>query len=150
MAVRRDTVTRPQNWDKAVSAAYLRLTSYSQKDAAKGAGVGERTLIRWEKSDWWPRALEEAANRWLQHLTAVSRRTLFAAIKAGDADKALKILERVDPRLAPPKQQIYHSGQIDTGVMRIPETPDDWSDHAKAHQDQVNRLAALASGDGRG
>ena len=49
-------VQKPHDWDKAVSVAYLRLRNDSQADAAKSAGVGERTVRRWENSEWWPKA----------------------------------------------------------------------------------------------
>lgn len=96
---------RPRDWDKAVAAAYLRLVGLSQDEAAAGAGCGERTLARWEASIWWPEACEEAVDRWMKALTIESRKTLIQAVKDGDAERALKILERVDRRLAPPKQQ---------------------------------------------
>ncbi len=54
MAEKLDVVKRPQSWDKAVSVAYLRLLSWSQEGAAKAAGIGVRTLRRYEISDWWP------------------------------------------------------------------------------------------------
>lgn len=101
VAQSEDTVTKPQDWDKAVAAAYLRLIGNSQEVSAEGAGIGRRTLIRYEKADWWHEACEEAADRWLSHLVEESRRTLLAGIKGGNASLALSILERVDRRLTP-------------------------------------------------
>ena len=51
VAEKSDVVKKPHDWDKAVSVAYLRLLGLSKKKAAKGAGIGERTLIRYEVSD---------------------------------------------------------------------------------------------------
>ena len=110
MAERADIVEKPQDWDKAVSVAYLRLLGAPIRTAAKVAGVGERTLHRWERSPWWPDATAEANDRWFKNVTAAARRTLLKAIRAGRSDHALQILERVEPRLAPPKQRMEHSG----------------------------------------
>ena len=104
MAEKLDVVKRPQNWDKAVSVAYLRLLSWSQEGAAKGAGIGVRTLRRYELSDWWPQACGEAVGRWMQQLEIEARTTVMAAVKGGDVVTAMKVLERLDKRLAPSKQ----------------------------------------------
>ena len=42
MAGKLDAVGKPRHWDKAMSAAYLRLWGLSQEEAAKGAGVNGR------------------------------------------------------------------------------------------------------------
>lgn len=109
MADSDDTVARPADWDKAVAAAYLRLIGASQAAAARGAGAGERTVARWEKSAFWHEACEEASDRWLNHLVAASRRSLAKGVD-GDPGLALKVIERVDVRLAPPKLQAELSG----------------------------------------
>ena len=105
MAHPTETVKRPGDWDKAIAAAYLRLIGWTQKESAEGAGVGERTLKRWEKSDWWPEASEEASGRWLKHLVEDSRISVLSGVKK-DPALALKIIERTDPRLAPPALQV--------------------------------------------
>ena len=83
--------------------AYLRLWKTPQVDVAKLAGVGLRTVGRWENSEWWPKACLEAGSRWLQGLVYVSQQTLFAAIDGGDANLAFKVAERRIPELAPPR-----------------------------------------------
>lgn len=100
VASKPDTVAAPQNWDKAVSAAYFRALGASQEDAAKAAGIGERTLTRWEKAAWWPRAHAEAVARWHVDLGAAARKSLLDAIKAGDGKLGLDVLERLDRTLA--------------------------------------------------
>ena len=104
MAEKLDAVGKPQNWDKAVSVSYLRLIGLTQKKAAKAAGMGERTLRRFELSEWWPDACGEAVDRWMQQLAIECRTTIMAAVKAGDVVTAVKMLERIDNRLAPPRQ----------------------------------------------
>ncbi len=103
MADKAQGVGKPRDWDKAISVAYLRLREESQADAAKSAGIGERTVRRWENSKWWPQACLEAGSRWLQGLVYVSQQTLFAAIDGGDANLAFKVIERRIPELAPPR-----------------------------------------------
>ena len=105
-----NAVGKPRDWDKAVSAAYLRLIGRSQEEAAKHAGVGERTLQRYEVSEWWPQACREAESRWLKGLVFISQQTLFKAIEAGDANLAFRVTERHIKALAPPSQRHEHSG----------------------------------------
>ena len=97
--------TTPVDWDKVVAAAYLRLRGLSALDCAKGVSCSQRSIRRWMNSDFWPRACEEATKRWMHDLTAASKTTLLKGIRAGDTEKALKILERTEPQLAPPAQQ---------------------------------------------
>lgn len=94
-----DPIGRPQDWDKAVSAAYFRALGASQKVAARAAGCGERTLRDWEACSWWPDAHAEAVVRWRSDLTAEARRSLLRAIKR-DGKLALDVLERLDRTLA--------------------------------------------------
>ena len=121
LADKLDVVEKPHNWDKAVSVAYLRLLGLSQKKAARGAGIGERTLARGELSDWWPDACHEAVDRWMQQVEIEARSTVMQAIKEGDVVTAMKVLERLDKRLAPPRQQlgVQHSGEITTPVREM-------------------------------
>jgi len=135
MAEKLDVVTKPHDWDKAVSVAYLRLLGLSQKKAAKGAGIGERTLARYELSEWWPEACREAVDRWMQQLEIEARSTVMQAVKEGDVATAWKVLERIDRRLAPPRLShgIEHSGRIDTSVR-------DLSD-----EELINRATQLAN-----
>ncbi len=121
LADKLDVILKPHNWDKAVSVAYLRLLGLSQKKAAKGAGIGERTLARYELSEWWPEACREAVDRWMQQLAIECRTTIMAAVKSGDVATAVKMLERIDKRLAPPRQQlgVQHSGDLRRSVRDL-------------------------------
>lgn len=100
---------RHAHWDKVVSAAYLRIIGESQKGTATSVGRSERTIWGWENdAELWAAAREEARHRWLREVTDASRRSVLKA--AGrNADLAFRILERVDPDLAP-KQKHEHSG----------------------------------------
>ncbi len=121
MAEKVDAVEKPRDWDKAVSVAYLRLIGLTQAKAAKAAGTGERTLRRYELSEWWPDACAEAVSRWMQQLEIEARSTVMKAVKEGDVATAWKVLERIDRRLAPPRLShgIEHSGRIDTSVRDL-------------------------------
>lgn len=104
------TVSKPQSWDKAVFAAFLRMIGHTQDDAANIAGVGSRTLARWEVSEFWPDAQDEASkDRWLRHLIHAARRGLSTGVIA-DGNLALKVLERTDDRFLPPAQRLEHGG----------------------------------------
>ena len=121
MAEKPDGVEKPRDWDKAISVAYLRLCKTPQTDAAKQAGVGVRTIRRWEKSGWWPEACFQASSRWLRGLVYVSQQTVFEAIKGGDAHLAFKVIERQIQQLAPPRQQlgVQHSGVVATTAREM-------------------------------
>lgn len=99
-------VDRPQDWDTAVACAYLRIWGHTQIQCAKGVGISRRTMQRWEASDWWGEACKEATGRWMVNLVQEARSTLIRAIRDGDADKALEILERMDPEFVPPPQEL--------------------------------------------
>lgn len=104
-------VTKPHDWEKAVSVAYLRSVGLTQKQAAEGAGCSERTIREWEVSEWWGDAVDEATDRWLAGLRTKARVRLSQALDSGEAtaSDALKVLERMEPALNP-KQRIEHSG----------------------------------------
>ncbi len=153
MAEKLDVVEKPQNRAKSVSAAYLRLLGLSQKKAAKGAGIGERTLARWELSDWWPDACAEAVDRWMQQLEIEARSTVMQAVKEGDVATAWKVLERIDRRLAPPRQLhgVEHSGDLTRSVrdMRDEELLERGADfaHSFAAHTSDNAVGPSPNGD---
>ena len=93
----------PQDREKAISVAYLRLTGSLQTEAAEAVGVHHDTIGRWEKQDWWPEVVAEASKRWLSGLDAKARRVLMAGM---DASIALKVLERRVTELAPAAQNL--------------------------------------------
>ena len=138
-----DVVEKPRDWDKAVSVAYLRLIGQTQENAAKGAGIGERTLRRYELSDWWPDACAEAVERWMQQLAIECRTTILAAVKDGDVQTAVKMLERIDRRLAPPRQThgIEHSGEVTTPVREMSD-----EELLERTAQLANRVAAHTNG----
>lgn len=123
-----DSISSPQDWDKAVSAAYLRMIGQSQIESAEGAGVGRRTLQDWEKCSWWEAARAEARGRWLQGLVDRSRATVY---RAADSDVALaeRVLERMDADFKPIAQEINVRGILGI-VQALPPN-------------EVARLAAL-------
>ena len=98
---------RPHFWEKRVLAAYLRMCGQSQKDVAAAIGRTDRTIRLWEaEPDTWQAARAEAALRWLGDLVDAARGTVIAAVRAGDAEIGLKILERTIAALAPPKTRV--------------------------------------------
>lgn len=114
-----DEVSRPQDWAKAVSAAYFRALGATVAAAAEAAGVGERTLFRWETCSWWPDAHREAVERWHVDLSAASRAALLGAIKGGDGDLALKVQERLNPRLSAKELSVSRVQEMLAETVRI-------------------------------
>lgn len=94
-----------------VAAAYLRIMGATQKEAAASVGRSERTIRDWETDrEAWAEARAEATDRWLCDVIDASRISVLNGAKR-DPDMGFRILERVDPRLAPPKQKHEHSGE---------------------------------------
>lgn len=103
---------RPRYWDKMVSAAYLRMMGATQAECAKSVGRSRRTIQLWESdTETWAQARAEASERWLAEATDAARRAVLAEVRAGNAEFGFRILERVDRRLAPPKQKHEHTGR---------------------------------------
>lgn len=103
---------RPANWDKALSAAYLRLLGATQIDAAMHVGVSDRSIRAWEGSKWWPMAVAEARERWLKGGDSECMKKLVADM-AGGKDGAITArwwAERRIPEFAPPKQRVGFVG----------------------------------------
>ena len=117
-----DTVTQPNDWDKAVSAAYLRLLGASQAVTAKEAGVGERTLRTWETCGWWVNAEAEARSRWLRGGDAAAMRGIQKGLKS-DSEYAVMSRWWADRRieeLKPPNLQVDATvGGVDGGPVRM-------------------------------
>jgi len=103
---------RPSNWPKRVSAAYLRLIGATQVVAAEAEGVSDRTIRSWESHPSWPEAQAEARSLWLDKVSDAARATLHRSIKAGDAQSARWLLERVAEELGPPIARIDHRGRV--------------------------------------
>jgi len=108
----KTTVRRPRNWDKCVSAAYLRILGASQDRAAEEVGCSPRSIRSWEKSEWWPDARQEARDRWLQGNDQTCMLTLTNAMREGNAKVAMWWADRRVPELLPPAVQakIEHTG----------------------------------------
>jgi len=102
----------PQNWDKVVSAAYLRLLGEPNVDAAKAVGCGERNLRVWQKKPYWKQAVEQARSRWLQGVESGAMRGITEGLSDPQeyATMSRWAAERVIPEMSPPKQRQEHSG----------------------------------------
>ena len=82
----------------------------------------------------------------MQQLEIEARTTVMAAIKEGDVVTAMKVLERLDKRLAPPRQLhgVEHSGDVTRSVR-------DMSDEELLERAAqfANRIAAHTNGRSR-
>ena len=129
-----DPVRAPRHRDLALGVAHLRQLGYSQSEAAKATGVTTRTVGRWEECSWWPDVQREAAERWLEGLTAKARRGLEGAVLE-DGRLALQVLERIEPALAPPHRRAAARYDIDFNLLS-----DDELDRVAAGEDLVRIL----------
>jgi hypothetical protein len=104
----------PKQWEKWVLYAYLRMLGATQKDAASAVGRKKRTCQVWEEHRaLYAQARDEARQRWLGDVVDTARATLLKSLRDGAGELALKVLERIDPALAPPAQRLKHEGQVD-------------------------------------
>lgn len=103
---------RHPHWDQIVSYAYLRMMGRTQVEGAKGVGRSRRTVQGWEAdTELWQAARAEARERWFADVEDASRRAVLNSVNAGNATLGMEILERLDERLAPPKQRHEHTGK---------------------------------------
>ena len=109
----------PKYWEKLVLASYHRLLGSTQAQAGAAVGRSPRTIRSWEADRvLWQRASEEARQRWLGEITAAARRAVLD--NAGtDVDLALKLLERLDPDLAPPTQRHKVHHEVGEGLSGL-------------------------------
>lgn len=103
MARPDDKVAKPHHREKAIKVAAMMMAGSTQKEAAEAAGVGVRTVHRWCASDFWEGIQEEARTQYMSDLEAYCLRAVIDAVKDGDANLALKVLERIDPKVWGPK-----------------------------------------------
>lgn len=108
-----ETDEKPTNWPLRVRAAYLRMKGRTQQETGDEVERTRRTIRRWENDPTWSDALTEARDRWMQDLVQEASATLITAIRNGDPVRAMQVLERLDPDLAPVAQKLEHSGEID-------------------------------------
>lgn len=105
-----DPVTKPQDREKCLSVAYLRILGASQIDAAKVVGVGERSVRNWEACSWWPAIKAEATDRWLDGLRSKTFVALERLVEDLEPTTVRFVAERIEDRFLPPKQRVEATG----------------------------------------
>lgn len=142
MARQRQVPDDPRKWEKAVSAAYLRSIGYTLEKAAKGAGMGVRTLIRWEQSEWWPRAVWEAHQRWLSGIVCGAKGAIVDGLRDHE-EKAVMgrwVAERTIAELFPPRKLHEVTGKGGGPI----QTESTGVDLKKLNDDELADLKRLA------
>jgi hypothetical protein len=100
-------VKKPHNLGKAKLAAYFYLREPLLGDVAALADIGLTTLNRWMKSPWfWEMVEAETKEEWFRELDGEVKRTVRLQVRDREKDTARWMLERMDHRFAPPKQQM--------------------------------------------
>lgn len=133
--VKADTVAIPSDPEAAYSAAYLRYTGASQKEAADIVGVHYNTISNWERASWWPQAQQVARDRWLGGLAAKSRKSVEIGVET-DPRLAMTVLERLEPALSP-KATMQLTG-ADGGPVEIANLTDE------QRRSRIERLLEMA------
>lgn len=104
-AASNQTTKAPRSWSQALQYARFRALGRTQVQAAKEAGISERTAVTWEASAWWEECRREGLKAITTDMEQAARDTILAAIRNGDAQTARWLLERTDSTFAPPKQR---------------------------------------------
>jgi len=105
---------RPEAWDKAVTAAYLFILSMPQIQIAAEVGVSSNTIYGWKKSDWWPKAQEEARAKLFTELGHKAVAGLLRALD--DPDKYFDASKFIADRSIPELQKnntLQISGKVE-------------------------------------
>lgn len=150
-AARQESEKPHAHWEKVVSAAYLRMIGATQKEAAAAVGRSERSIRDWESNEeLWTRARVVARSRWLNDAEDAARGAVLKSLRAGNADMGLRLLERLDEDLAPPKVRNEHSGP-GGGPIPVRQVEDMSDDELRERAKQLGeRLAALTdNGNGK-
>ncbi len=118
----------PQDREKAISVAYLRLTGSLQTEAAEAVGIHHDTIGRWEKADWWPEIVLEASQRWLAGLAVNARESLMKLTdpKAPEPTTVRFVAERIVQGLEPPttRTDVTTDGKpLDSLTIEYVKTP---------------------------
>ena len=96
---------------EALMVARLRLLGATQVEAAKAAGVCERSVAGWEAAEWWPEFQEQARTSVHDQVEAFALRTVLEAARDGDAGTARWVLERLRPKTWGAAQRVEHTGK---------------------------------------
>lgn len=133
-------IEHPQDWDKVLSAAYLRLTGETQEAVATAIGCARQTISVWEGSPFWPNAVHEATERWLSGLREKAMKGLETGV-GKDGKLALDVLERLMPELSPATQR-FELTNLSAALARLPMKDlrrlEDMSDEELA--EEIDRL----------
>lgn len=98
-------VSRPSDWDAAVTVARYRMLGYTQAEAGDMAGVVASTVSSWENSPWWTAAMDEARTKEFSETAAKALGVIKNKINEGDATTARWFLNKVHPVLADKSRQ---------------------------------------------
>lgn len=114
--VRNNKVPKPKDIEKAASAAYMRILGATQAVAAAAAGIGKRTLERYEHQEWWPEVETLATNQWLSGLKSKAMTSILKLVDSKDplvfdSVSVRWVLDRLFPELQPPSQKVELTGR---------------------------------------
>lgn len=107
VSCRRNVVSKPGSWAKARQSAYLYLRQEPPEEILVLAGISRATWQNWITCDWWWDLVQEEGDKpWFQELKIDAKRTVARQVKDPQRGEALRVLERVDDRLAPATQRL--------------------------------------------
>lgn len=134
-------------WPKRVLAAWLRIMGATWEQAGASVGRHGDTVRKWsEDRESWALARRQAHDLFIDDLHDASARAVLQTLLAGNADIGLKVLERLEPQLAPPSAAEGGPGaNVNVGVLMVPApvSEDGWSAAAREVMSGRNGARAL-------
>jgi len=122
----------PRDKKAARTVAGLLMLGATQKEAAEAAGVSERVIRDWIHAPWWPDFRAQALEAIDEKLLVYSQRALLQAVREGDANIALKLVESLRP-------ETYGRGGVRVTASRSSASDDDESPDANVVVVEITR-----------
>jgi len=139
-------ITMPDRTDAQIATA-LKDARGLVAVAARKLGITRQTIYNRRKTS---EVIEDAITEAREFTTDVAEAKLFQAIESGEAWAVCFYLKcQGKGRGYVEKQQVEHSGTVNTGVLMVPESPENWHKAVRESQanltdSSANRVAALA------
>lgn len=143
-AAPEDKIQKPQNAEKCLLVAYFLGLGWTQREAAKAAGVGDRTVRDWMGCSWWQSVEIAAHQKFMRRLTGRTKESLLNLVNGCEPATVRFAAERLLPELKPAEQTLNVRGEL---VWLLTKLPDEELDRLNDMDDTelrhaVRRLAA--------
>ena len=98
-------VKKPHDFDKVDEAILLYVQGYNRSAIARAIGMSIDTIHAWEASEWWAPRIATAREEQFHELASKALQCLIDNVDK-DPELALKVAERLWPKLSPAAQKV--------------------------------------------